>query len=169
MTDMPAVVLQLSVIEVAQLAAVVEEFSALVDGDHADAAVDRLAPDAYPDDAEASREFARMTRAELLSRRSDDAGTLLRTLREHGDPGSPADVDDAQAATVVIVAVAGEDVGAWLRTLNAVRLVLATRLGIERDGDEPADDPRAFVYDWLGMLLDGIVRAVSPDEPLTAS
>jgi len=60
--------------------------------------------------------------------------------------------------------LARADAHAWLRTLAAVRLVLATRLGIG-DADEHLDgDPRFGIYDWLGYRLDGLVRAMSGDE-----
>ena len=51
-----------------------------------------------------------------------------------------------------------------MRTLAAVRLVLAERLGIRQDGDDPGEDPRAFVYDWLGYLLESLVYATEPGE-----
>jgi hypothetical protein len=164
MTHATSVVLQLSRIEIAQLSTVVSEFVDLIETSSGtpDPAMDRLAPDAYPDDAEASREFERMTRGDLLSRRTDDAGVVLRTLGVSGAPTSPSELDDAEAGVLDIVTVEGDEIDAWLRTLTAVRLVLAARLGIAQDGDEPADDPRAFVYDWLGILLDGIVNAITP-------
>ena len=49
---------------------------------------------------------------------------------------------------------------AWLRTLAAIRLVLASRLGIEVAEDHDPDDPRFGIYDWLGYRLDGLVAAV---------
>ena len=52
-----------------------------------------------------------------------------------------------------------EDLQAWLRTLAALRLVLASRLGITTEDDHDGDDPRFGIYDWLGFRLDGLVRA----------
>lgn len=166
----PAVVLQLSTIEIAQLTVLVEQFAELVDeSSPADAALDRLAPDAYPDDAGASREFRRLTRGELLSRRASDATAVLSSLRGVADIPDPTQLSDEAARVVELLPLEGDDVTVWMRTLTALRLVLATRLGI-RDDEQVVDDPRGFVYDWLGVLLDGIVRAVSPDDdPLTAS
>jgi kynurenine formamidase len=47
-----------------------------------------------------------------------------------------------------------------IESLAAVRLVLASRLGIERPEDHDAEDPRFGIYDWLGYRLDGLIRAV---------
>ena len=56
--------------------------------------------------------------------------------------------------------IPGEAIDAWLRTLTALRLVIANRLGIESDDDtHDPEDPRYGVYDWLGYRLDGLVRA----------
>ena len=43
--------------------------------------------------------------------------------------------------------------------LAAIRLVLATRLGIRSEEDHDEDDPRFGIYDWLGYRLDGLVQA----------
>ena len=48
---------------------------------------------------------------------------------------------------------------AWLRTLTAVRLVIATRLGITSE-EEQDDDARFGVYNWLGFRLDGLLQAI---------
>jgi hypothetical protein len=93
---------------------------------------------------------------------------VLRSLHADDELPDVAALDDEAAAAVDIVPLDADDAAAWMRTLTAVRLVLATRLGIETD-DQVVDDPRAFLYDWLGMLLDGIVRAVAPDDDVTAS
>ncbi len=61
-----------------------------------------------------------------------------------------------------------EDLQAWLRTLAAIRLVLATRLGIKTEDDHDEDDPRFGIYDWLGYRLDGLVRAAEARTDLTS-
>lgn len=169
MSDEPLVVLQLSLAEVSQLAALVAQFAELLDESRPseDPALDRLAPDAYPDDADASAEFHRLTRGDLLSRRADDAGAVRRSLDESGAVRDPSELDDDTAAQTAIVTLDHAEATSWMRTLTAVRLVLASRLGIEHD-EHATDDPRAVVYDWLGMLLEGVVAAVTPDDPLTA-
>lgn len=151
--------LQLTAIEVAQLDALVRQFAELVDdGDGDDRGVARLVPDAYPDDADAGREFTRLTRDELLERRSAEAALVLRSL---GDDIPALDaLDDAAAAEVRSVELDREAAGAWMRTLAALRLVLAARLGIESEDDGAVDDPRYVLYEWLGAILDALVRAL---------
>ncbi|MFT4135899.1 DUF2017 family protein [Microbacterium sp.] len=158
---MTTVVLELSLIEAAHLTDLVEQFAALVgDGSHADPAVARLTPDAYTDDDDAAREFRELTESDLLARRQVDAEVVLDSLRPGGDRLSPDDIDPALAAATVAVVLDPGQTGAWLRTLAALRLVLASRLGIEHESDQEVDDPRFGVYEWLGYRLDGLVRAV---------
>lgn len=76
------VVLEVSGLEALHLAGIVGQFRDLVvdAGRDDDPAVARLTPDAYPDDEDASREFRRLTGADMLDRRADDAQTVLHTL-----------------------------------------------------------------------------------------
>lgn len=59
-----------------------------------------------------------------------------------------------------------EHATAWLQAINAVRLVLGTRLEVTDDGpiriqrDDP-DLPLWALYEFLAMLLDELVRALS--------
>ncbi len=64
---------------------------------------------------------------------------------------------------VITIPLDPDGVRSWLRTLAAVRLVLASRLGIIDDDDHSDDDPRFGIYDWLGFRLDGLVRAATED------
>lgn len=157
-------VMRLTTIEVAQLSDLVATFADLVagsaDADVDDPALARLAPDAYPDDPEAGSEFRRLTRGDLLDRRREDAGTVLRILDPSGDVPSLSALDDETAALPRTVSLDSRDVPAWMRTLAAVRLVLASRLGIEHEGDTGSGDPRFVLYEWVGVLLDAIVRTV---------
>lgn len=123
-----------------------------------DEAVARLVPDAYPDDPHAGREFRRATEHELLDRRRDDANRVLADLEASGASG----VDGADDA-VVDVALSPDDARAWMRSLAALRLVIAARLGVQDEEDHDHDDPRFGVYDWLGYRLDGLVHALSGD------
>jgi hypothetical protein len=120
-----------------------------------DPALLRLLPDAYRDDPEAAAEFRRYTDA---------------TLRE----GMRADLDVVRAGLGVVgssghLTLDDEQAQAWLRVLNRVRLVLATRLGIEKADDHEEldllaeDDPRAtpyLVFGWVGYLLSDLLRAL---------
>lgn len=159
------VVLELSRLEASQLANLVTQFAELLDDSRStdDPAIGRLVPDAYPDDPAAAREFRDLTEQELLHRRAADAATVIASLRDASAlPGG--DDSDADLTEIAIVPLDREEVGAWLRTLAAVRLILASRLGIEDEDDHDDDDPRYGVYEWLGYRLDGLVRAVETDS-----
>lgn len=150
------IMLTLTRIEAGHLADLVAQFTELVNATPAevDPALERLTPDAYPEDADASREFRSLTRGDLLHRRAHDAAIVKRAL-EGIEPLDGTD-DDFSPADIAIPA---DQVDAWLRTLTAVRLVIANRLGIATEDDHDPDDPRFGVYDWLGYRLDGLVQA----------
>jgi hypothetical protein len=114
----------------------------------AGAALGRLFPDAYPDDAPASAEFRRFTEGELLDGKRRNAAVVLGTL----------DSPERRAITIP-----EPDAQSWLRSLTDLRLTLAARLGIEEDGDEGRiswRDPNRQVYMWLGYLQETLVRAI---------
>ncbi|MEU1970596.1 DUF2017 family protein [Microbacterium sp. NPDC019599] len=158
------VVLEMAHVEARHLARLVEQFAELLaetaeagEATPDDPAVARLVPDAYADDPDASREFRSLTQRELLDRRSTDAATVLATLHSAADP---ALADDEHTLTrMSIVELDPEALYAWLRTLAALRLVLASRLGIQDEDDHDDQDPRFGIYDWLGYRLDGLVKA----------
>jgi hypothetical protein len=154
------VALELTRLEAAHLSGLVGQFAELVDGADSsggDPAIERLAPDAY-EEADAAREFRSLTEADLLDRRRDDAATVLASLSEASD--LPDDPDDPALLETVVIVLDESAVGAWLRTLAAIRLVLATRLGITDTDEHDSADPRFGIYDWLGYRLDGLVKAV---------
>jgi len=132
-----------------------------------DEAVARLVPDGYSDDDDAAREFRRLTERELLERRHVDAQAVLEILRPTL-PDQPIAPDDASLTEEVVVHASADDVGALLRTLSAIRLVLATRLGIQSEDDHDSTDPRFGIYDWLGYRLDSLIAAIESDSPPTA-
>ncbi len=132
------------------------QFADLLDASGAadsDPAVARLVPDAYPGDAASSREFRGVTERDLLARRAADAQRVRADLREGGA------LADAGAPVALALALDADAVAAWLRTLAALRLVLASRMGITAEEDHVPDDPRSAVYEWLGYRLDALVRA----------
>lgn len=146
-------------VEGAQLAQLVDDFRELVgaDRDATDPAIGRLAPDPYPDDEDASRSFRDATREELLDRRALDADVVRAALAElRGDLDS---MSQSEAFTEHDLVIRQSDVDAWLRTLTALRLVIAERLGIESDDDHDPDDARFGVYDWLGYRLELTIEA----------
>lgn len=158
----PVAVVVLSRLEAAHLTALTVQFTELLGAGEpaADPALARLVPDAYPDDDESAREFRDLTQTDLLQRRAADAARVLATLRADGETIDPAVVTDDDAAHEYAIALDADHAGAWLRTLSALRLVLASRLGIEAETDGDPGDPRYGIYDWLGYRLDVLVRAL---------
>lgn len=159
------VIVELAQLEAAHLTDLIEQFAELIVDSGAedapsDPALARLAPDAYRDDPLASQEFRDLTQADLLSRRADDASTVLATLRLDGRRLAPTTVGPAAAQEAMTVRLDSAQSAAWLRTLAAVRLVLANRLGVTDEDDHDADDPRFGVYDWLGFRLEGLLHAL---------
>jgi len=160
------VVLEISAIEAVHLSGMVRQFLELLDVSDVEAAlpddpaVARLLPDAYSDDADASAEFRRLTGSDLLDRRRHDASVVLATLATDTPELDIATADEADMTRAFVLTLDNEESGAWMRVLAAVRLVLASRLGIESEEDDDMDDPRFGVYEWLGFRLDGLVQAV---------
>jgi len=118
-----------------------------------DPALARLLPDPYPEDPLASGDFRRRRTDDALAHKRAAARRVLATLP---GPGQALVLDEETAQD-------------WLTTLNDLRLVLGTRLGITDDnyldelGDLPSDDQRApFIemYDLLTNLVDNLVRAL---------
>lgn len=138
-----------------------------------DPAVARLLPAASRDDDELASEFRRLTDADL--RRTKVANLRLVWTGLRGRPGS--------------LPVARDDAPRWAAALSDVRLVLATRLGIETDDDAenvyglaagegpggaaddedaPADELRqamATLYAVLTWLQESLVTALLDDQP----
>lgn len=117
----------------------------------ADPAIQRLLPDAYPGDEEASAEFRRFTADGLADKKKANARMVIASLEAAtGDPAP--------------VRVGADEAQAWLRALTSIRITLATRLGIERDGDDGRTDEEAMpmqqVYFWLGFLLESLLEAL---------
>ena len=161
------VVLELTRIEAVHLRGLVDQFVDLLAGTPdaaADPAVRRLVPSAYPEDAAAAAQFRASTQPELLRRRTDDAAVVLADLAVAGHAEDLSDDVPDRALAEFVVPLDRDHTDAWLRTLAAVRLVLASRLGIASEDDGDPDDPRYGVYEWLGYRLDGLTRAASTDD-----
>lgn len=162
MTDSRLFLVRFALLEGVHLAQLVDEFCELIEGsrDASDPAVERLTPDVYPDDAEASRSFAESTRGELLDRRLADAAVVRSALEPFDSEDDSLNDDDVLVPRDVLIPATELD--SWLRTLTALRLVIASRLDIADDDGRDPDDPRLGVYDWLGFRLEGLIR--SADE-----
>jgi hypothetical protein len=120
-----------------------------------DPALARLFPDAYSGDEEAADEFRRFTERSLRETKLANAAVVLDCL--------------ARADGESKVVLTDDEAGAWLGTLNDLRLTLGSRLGIDDDSHEllaslPEDHP-AFavfhVYDWLTFLQETLVHALT--------
>src|SRR5690606_18053015 len=106
-------------IERAILAELASQFASLIEGrDQSDPAVARLLPDAYRDDERAASEFRRLTQGDLANRKVDAARSLAASMN-----------DDR-------VRLGETEAWDWLRALTDLRLVLASRLGLD-DGAGP--------------------------------
>lgn len=124
-----------------------------------DAALLRLLPDAYPGDREASAEFRRFTAAGLADNKMRNAKFVTHDL-------AAACASENQTE----LSLDGTSVQSWLRSLTDVRLVLASRLGIETDDvvTTPQSDEELMlvdVYDWLGWVQGSLVHALEVDAP----
>lgn len=167
MTGDRTVVIEITRIEAAHLVGLVEQFVELLeDTDPSgapveDPAIARLVPAAYADDDEAAREFRSLTQSDLLSRRDSDARIVLASLGSDDLLAEDIELDDPRFVEVITVRLSPDEVRSWMRTLAAVRLVLATRLGIDTEDTHDDHDARFGIYDWLGYRLDGLVRAAS--------
>jgi len=113
----------------------------------ADPAVERLFPVAYPTDEDRQTEYRLLVQDELLS-------SHLAALAVLEETAGADRLDEDQLS-------------AWMRAVNEVRLVLGTRLEITEEGDERPLDPRDprtpgfAVYDYLTYLQGEIIEALS--------
>ncbi|WP_435744622.1 DUF2017 family protein [Microbacterium sp. PMB16] len=157
------IVLPLALIEGAHLARLVDDFRDIIrERDSGDPAVRRLTPSAYPDDATAAQSFADSTRDDLLDRRLIEAEKVSAALAPfRADVDSLSEQDALAPQDLVIL---DDDIDAWLRTLTALRLVIATRLGITSDENDRGDDGRHDVYDWLGYRLEVLIQAADESD-----
>ena len=114
-----------------------------------DPAIARLFPPAYPDDPLRNLDFERTAGGELL------AGRLAAV--------------DVVETTVDADRLSEEEVLAWLGSVNSLRLVLGTRLGLTEETTE-ADYPKGHadrdaygMYLYLTWLESGIVDSLSAE------
>jgi len=114
-----------------------------------DPALARLFPSAYADDEAAAAEFRRLAEDDIALGKETDARAVVASLERAG--ADRIRLDEAAAL-------------AWLRTLTALRLTLATRLGIDEDGDEGDESdpelPLTRIYLWCGMLQEAVIAAL---------
>ncbi len=108
-----------------------------------DPALARLLPDAYRDDPEAASEYRRLTEASMVARKVASARGLVESL---GDGDVQLDSPAVQL---------------WLRAVNDLRLIIASRLGIVEDDDAgTGDEVMQDVYHWLGFVQGSLLDAL---------
>lgn len=114
-----------------------------------DPATRRLTPTAYVDDPALDEEYRKMIGDDLQS-----SQLAAFDVVEHSIDGSTISRDELEA---------------WMRSVNAVRLVIGTQLDVGED--EPLVDktdpdyPRYVVYHFLSNLLAWIVDALQSNPP----
>lgn len=119
------------------------EVDALLGSD--EAVVARLFPTAYPDDPGREAGFQALVRGELIDRHRSGIELI--------------------AATAQADRLSHDELTTWMTTVNAMRLVLGTALGVEEDTELELDDddPRAptnQLYVVLSVLLGDILEAL---------
>lgn len=123
------------------------ELSALLGSDTGGPELRRLFPPAYERDEEGEAEYRRLMADELLEGRRAALGLVQETAGRDR--------------------LSAEELDAWLRALNDLRLVLGTRLDVTEETYatelDPAD-PQAYelsVYAYLSWLQEQLVAAAS--------
>lgn len=128
-----------------------DQLAGLVDAQPDDARLRRLHPDAYHLDPEMDSEWKGFMRPELEASRAASIATAHAALTDSGP-------------------LSEEELHAFMRVMNSLRLVLGTLLGIEDDeteGPEDVDDlddhlaAQWALYEFCGWLLEWTVLALS--------
>jgi hypothetical protein len=130
--------------------------SVLLLGAEDDPALDRLLPNAYPDDLDAAREFERYTRGSLVDGKRQAAQSVRdATSVGEGERLVEIELDQVQA-------------WGWLTFLTDLRLILAERVGIGEEGtpeqDEQRDDYLRAAYEWAGFVQGSMLEVLDPTE-----
>lgn len=141
----------LDVEERALLVRLMGELRALLTGPDDHELLARLFPTAYTDDEEKEAEYQRLMREELVASRLE----AIERVESAIGPERTDLLDE-------------EETLAFMQSLNAVRLVLGTMLGISdddpgTDDGSSGDSPEHHLYDFLSWLLEWTVRSLSPD------
>ncbi|MGO3146605.1 MAG: DUF2017 family protein [Leucobacter sp.] len=126
-----------------------------------DPALARLFPDAF-EEAEDASAFRRVTEQGLINRKMQDAMQVVGDL----------DWSMPHTSSETAVNITQSSFPAWARTVTAVRLAIAARIGLkteedhERLIDEEPTRGTVLVFDWLASLLDAILAlgAASANE-----
>lgn len=140
--------------------------SLLKNPDFSDRVVQRLFPQAYPDDPYAEAEYQRLLRADLVQRKLAAGITVEQTLsraRVHKLPIGP---------TILEISLSGEDLAVWLGFLHDTRLTIGTALDITDEGWEHELDPHhpdfeeMLLLNQLSYLEETLLQAIREAEDL---
>lgn len=121
----------------------VPQFEELL-GDPGHPVVRRLFPPAYSDPAhgEEQEEYRRLMQDDLVTRRREELELI--------------------ASTAFAKTLSAEELLAWSRALNSIRLVLGTYLDVSEDDERRLPQtPEESVYRWLTYLLGESIEALS--------
>ncbi|HEX6394414.1 MAG TPA: DUF2017 family protein [Acidimicrobiales bacterium] len=119
------------------------QFVELLD-DPSQPVLERLFPPAYssPEHIEQQDEYRRLMQEDLVDRHREELELLAST---------------AGAETLT-----EEQLLAWTRALNSLRLVLGTYLDVSEDDDRGApESPEEAMYQWLTYILGEAIEALS--------
>ncbi|QXC59493.1 DUF2017 domain-containing protein [Aquihabitans sp. G128] len=128
------------------IGALLGELDELVAEGPGDPSLRRLAPPAYLDDADKDAEYQLLAGDELRSSRQQAIAAVQGSLAKDR--------------------LSEDDLWAWLQSLNALRLVVGTRLGIDDDHhehDPDAEGPDAglwSIYDFATWLQYSVLKAL---------
>lgn len=120
-----------------------QQFLALLDDPDAPV-LHRLFPPAYsdPGDVALQDEYRRLMMEDLVERRRAECQMVLETAAEK--------------------TLSEEQLSAWTRSINSLRLALGTFLDVsEDDPPGPPESAEESAYYWLGWLLEEAVEALS--------
>ncbi|HVX18956.1 MAG TPA: DUF2017 family protein [Acidimicrobiales bacterium] len=128
------------------LVRLMDDFQTALDEEADDPSLRRLFPPTYGDDAVLEAGFQMMAGDDLRRSRIEAAATVAESARRDR--------------------LTEDEAVALAQALNAVRLVLGTRLDIDEEGGEPPppDDPSApawHLYHYLSALLGELVDALA--------
>lgn len=124
-----------------------------------DPALLRLLPDVDPEDEERSAEFRRLTEYDLKQAKAHNVRIVLLGLSKSSD-----------------ITLTRDEVLAWMKGLNDLRLVLAVRLGIDteeaqeekyadRDALSESEDLTLTLYDFLTWIQDRLTTTLLDQTP----
>ncbi|HUH53388.1 MAG TPA: DUF2017 family protein [Microbacteriaceae bacterium] len=128
----------------------------------ADAALARLLPNAYEDEEESS-DFRSITEGSLISQKLNDINILQEALQHKLAPTTGEEIFE----TDIEVCINRDTLPHWVRSLTAIRLTLAARLGIEseadvtklREANETNENYSSLsVSDWLAGIIETILH-----------